>query len=62
MLSQFTCATVRMLDWLTANMPVPAHQRIERRGEEDAYFYLRKLGYVMVARSCRSPLRRGRSI
>src|SRR5689334_17097722 len=26
-----------------------------RRGEEEAYFYLRKLGYVMIARNYRSP-------
>jgi len=35
------------------------HQQIGRRGEEDAYFYLRKQGYVMVARNYRSPRRRG---
>jgi len=37
----------------------PAHQRTGRRGEEDTYFYLRRLGYVMVARNYRSPRRRG---
>ena len=30
-----------------------------RRGEEEAFFYLRKQGYVMVARNFRSPRRRG---
>ena len=30
-----------------------------RRGEEEAYFYLRQRGYVMVARNWRSPRRRG---
>lgn len=30
-----------------------------RRGEEEAYFYLRSLGYVMVARNFRSARRRG---
>lgn len=35
------------------------HQRIGRRGEEEAYFRLRKLGYMMVARNYRSPRRRG---
>jgi len=34
-------------------------QRTGRRGEEAAYFYLRRLGYVMVARNFRSPRRRG---
>ena len=66
MLARFTHATVRILDWLAGHMlrpdSLPAHQRTGRRGEEDAYFYLRKLGYVMVARNFRSPLRRGKSI
>jgi putative endonuclease len=30
-----------------------------RRGEEEAYFYLRRNGYVLVARNYRSPRRRG---
>src|SRR5215831_576475 len=38
---------------------MPAHQRIGRKGEEEAYFCLRKLGYVMVARSYRTARRRG---
>ena len=33
----------------------PEHQRTGRRGEEDAYFYLRRRGYVLVARNYRSP-------
>jgi putative endonuclease len=33
--------------------------RTGRQGEEAAYFYLRELGYVMVARNFRSPNRRG---
>jgi putative endonuclease len=37
----------------------PQHQRIGARGEEDAYFHLRKLGYAMVARNFRSPRCRG---
>jgi putative endonuclease len=37
----------------------PAHQRIGQRGEEDAYFYLRRRGYVMISRNYRSPHRRG---
>ncbi|MCU1296428.1 MAG: hypothetical protein JWO91_706 [Acidobacteriaceae bacterium] len=31
----------------------------ENGGEEDAYFYLRRQGYLMVARNFRSSLRRG---
>jgi putative endonuclease len=38
---------------------LPGHQVTGRRGEDDAYFYLRKRGYVMVARNFRSPRRRG---
>jgi len=56
-------AVVRALDWLAerclAPEKSPAHQQVGRRGEEDAYFHLRKLGYVMVARNFRSPHRRG---
>jgi putative endonuclease len=37
----------------------PAHILTGRRGEEEAYFYLRRLGYVMVARNWRSPRRPG---
>jgi putative endonuclease len=58
-----THATLRFLDRLGLLLPAsrrrPAHQRTGRRGEEDAYFYLRRLGYVMVARNFRSPRRRG---
>ena len=38
---------------------LPAHLRVGRRGEEDAYFYLRRRGYVMIARNYRSPHHRG---
>ena len=34
-------------------------RRVGQRGEEDAYFYLRRLGYVMVARNYRSPRHHG---
>jgi putative endonuclease len=58
-----TQAAVRALDWLAERtLPtedIPPHQRTGRRGEEAAYFYLRRLGYVMVARNFRSPRRRG---
>jgi putative endonuclease len=66
-LSQFsavaTQAVVRALDWAAERMLAPdyapTHQRTGRRGEEDAYFYLRRVGYVMVARNFRSSRRRG---
>jgi len=35
------------------------HRKTGRRGQEEAYFRLRKLGYVRVARNYRSPRRRG---
>jgi putative endonuclease len=38
---------------------LPQHLLTGRRGEDDAYFYLRGLGYVMVARNWRSPRHRG---
>jgi putative endonuclease len=60
---RITHATLRCLDWLAQRMLAPAsgplHQRTGRRGEEDAYFYLRRLGYVMVARNFRSPHHHG---
>jgi putative endonuclease len=60
---RLTQATVRALDWVTertlAPDQAPIHQRTGRRGEEAAYFYLRRLGYVMVARNFRSSRRRG---
>jgi putative endonuclease len=63
MFGRVTHGTLRMLDWLAEFTlppdPRPQHQRVGRRGEEDAYFYLRKRGYVMVARNFRSPRRRG---
>jgi putative endonuclease len=62
-LAQVTRTAVRMLDWLAERTLAPdlrpPHQQVGRQGEEDAYFYLRKLGYVMVARNFRSPRRRG---
>jgi putative endonuclease len=60
---RITQSAIRALDWLALHVlppqTGPQHQRTGRRGEEDAYFYLRKLGYVMVARNFRTPLRRG---
>jgi putative endonuclease len=60
---RFIHVTIRVLDWLAERtlplQPGPSHQHTGRRGEEDAYFYLRRKGYVMVARNFRTPLRRG---
>jgi putative endonuclease len=62
-LASVTQTTLRVLDRFGAKrrrqQDLPVHQQIGRQGEEDAYFYLRKLGYVMVGRNYRSPGRRG---
>jgi putative endonuclease len=51
------------LDWLALHTlsaeKAAAHHRTGRRGEEAAYFHLRTLGYIMVARNFRSPRCRG---
>jgi putative endonuclease len=56
---QLTRLTLRALDSLTKLLPgkdsTPQHLQTGRHGEEAAYFYLRKLGYVIVARNYRSP-------
>src|SRR5260370_38845044 len=56
-------AVLRLFDWLAERaLPaekIAAHHRTGRRGEEAAYFHLRKLGYTMVARNFRSPRCRG---
>lgn len=60
---RLTQATLRALDWLAAHTLTPedvaAHQLTGRRGEEDAYFYLRRRGYTIIARNYRSPNHRG---
>ena len=60
---RLTQATIRVLDWLAARMlspeDGPKHQRTGRQGEEDAYFYLRRRGYTIIARNYRSPHHRG---
>lgn len=57
-----TQAILHLLDRITASEAseqTPAHQRTGRRGEEDAYFYLRGRGYVMVARNFRTARHHG---
>ena len=50
-------ALLKMLDGLTGWLPSvrkePDHLKTGRRGEEHAYFYLRKHGYVIVAKNWR---------
>jgi putative endonuclease len=43
----------------SAHAKLAPHLRTGRHGEEDAYFYLRKKGYVMVARNFRTARHRG---
>ena len=55
----FTHLALRTLDSLAGILPGKAsereHLRTGSRGEEAAYFHLRRLGYVMIARNYRSP-------
>jgi putative endonuclease len=60
---QATRAVLCFLDWLAEHV-LPAEKtlarhRTGRRGEEAAYFHLRRLGYTMVARNFRSARCRG---
>jgi putative endonuclease len=59
----FTRAIIRGLDGILGRVlspdDRPAHLRTGFRGEEDAYFYLRSLGYIIVARNFRTPRCRG---
>jgi putative endonuclease len=61
--TRITHALLRGLDRLAskkaAAKETPPHLRTGRRGEEDAYFYLRTKGYVIVARNFRTARHRG---
>src|SRR3954466_12234774 len=52
-------SVLKTLDRLSPARDRAAHLHTGERGEEAAYFHLRKLAYVMVARNYRSPRRRG---
>lgn len=58
-----TRTIIRTADWIAQqSLPPdqrPQHLRLGTRGEEDAYFYLRKVGYTIVARNFRTPRCRG---
>jgi len=60
---RLTQTTLRALDWLTAKLLPPdetaEHLKTGRRGEEEAYFYLRRRGYTIIARNYFSPNHRG---
>ena len=51
-------AAARTLPW-NRGTDSARHLRTGRRGEQDAYFWLRRQGYVMVARNWRSSRQRG---
>jgi len=56
--ASLTRLSLRALDSIARIFPgrqTPDHLLTGRRGEEEAYFHLRQLGYVMVARNYRSP-------
>jgi putative endonuclease len=59
MSGQLTRITLRAFDLAARFLPRkdsgPQHLHTGRRGEEEAYFHLRRQGYVMVARNYRSP-------
>src|SRR6202046_2857742 len=58
-----TQLALRAFDWVAEGSVPPVkiaeNHPLGRRGEEAAYFHLRKLGYTMVARNFRSPRCRG---
>lgn len=60
---RLTHATLRLFDYACGRLlPPPGiaeHRSLGQRGEQEAYFHLRRLGYTMVARNFRSPRRRG---
>ena len=56
-------STIRALDRITAHLgrtpKFAPHLAFGVRGEDEAYFYLRKLGFTIIARDYRSPRRPG---
>lgn len=62
-LSELTHVLIRALDRIGRKLGKPqtkaAHAITGRAGEEQAYFYLRRMGYVIVARNFRTSRGRG---
>lgn len=59
---RLTQTALRLLDRIPTEHNeegAPTHLRIGRRGEQDAYFYLRRKGYVIVARNYRTARHHG---
>ena len=63
MSGRITRIVLRFLDRITpasaSTVEGAPHRKTGQRGEEEAYFYLRRRGYVMVARNFRSPRHHG---
>jgi putative endonuclease len=59
LLEQFVHASDSLATHLKRGSMLPAHLELGRRGEEAAYFYLRRHGYTIVARDWRSGKVRG---
>ncbi len=56
---RLTRMAIRTLDAIAPQRKKAGHLATGEQGEEEAYFYLRGCGYVIVARNFRSPRRRG---
>jgi putative endonuclease len=58
-----TRALCDVLDWTAKafrrELPQARHIKTGRRGEDQAYFHLRKMGYIIVARNWRAVRHRG---
>ncbi len=59
MLEKFVHASDSLAARLSRRPARPEHLELGRKGEEAAYFYLRRLGYTVVARGWRSGKVRG---
>jgi putative endonuclease len=55
LLEEFVHASDYLALRLKKREAAPAHLEMGRRGEEAAFFHLRRLGYIVVARGWRSP-------
>ena len=59
LLEEFVHASDSLAIRIRGGSPRPAHLEVGRRGEEAAFFYLRRRGYIVVARGWRSAKVRG---
>jgi putative endonuclease len=54
-----TAALERMVRLFRRERAAPAHLRTGRKGEDMAYYFLRRQGYTIIARNWRSKARKG---